>query len=81
MVQVARTADIDPRELSFKHTLQLWTEWVGQGLCASKDSPSLFSRMIAQYKVGQRLGRIEPRMRKVPPKSYPWLKEPRVPAR
>lgn len=28
MAQAASNAGIDPRELSFKHTVQLWTEWV-----------------------------------------------------
>jgi|GEM_PF-1845930 len=26
----------DPRELSFKHTVQLWTEWTSRGLSATK---------------------------------------------
>ena len=28
MAQAACNAGIDPRELRFKHTVQLWTEWV-----------------------------------------------------
>jgi hypothetical protein len=80
MTQAARTADVDPRELSFKHTLQLWTDWAGWGLCATKDSEPLLA-LIAQCKVGHRPGRIEPRMRKRRPKPYPWLKVPRAQAR
>ena len=80
MAQAASNAGIDPRELSFKHTVQLWTEWVSRGLSATKDGGRLFA-LIAQYKVGNRPGRIEPRMRKRRPKPYPWLKVPRAHAR
>ena len=34
MAQAASHAGVDPRELSFKHTVQLWTEWVARGLSA-----------------------------------------------
>ena len=80
MAQAACKAGIDPRELSFKHTVQLWTEWVSRGLSAAKDGGRLFT-LIAQCKVGNRPGRIEPRMRKRRPKPYPWLKIPRAQAR
>ena len=80
MAQAACNAGIDPRELSFKHTVQLWTEWVSRGLSAAKDGGRLFT-LIAQCKVGNRPGRIEPRMRKRRPKPYPWLKIPRAQAR
>ena len=80
MAQAACNADIDPRELSFKHTVQLWTEWVSRGLSASKNCGLLFT-LIAQCRVGNRSGRIEPRMRKRRPKPYPWLKVPRAHAR
>ena len=80
MAQAACNADVDPRELSFKHTVQLWTEWVSRGLSVTKDGGLLFT-LIAQYRVGNRPGRIEPRMRKRRPKPYPWLKVPRAHAR
>jgi hypothetical protein len=80
MAQAACNAGMDPRELSFKHTVQLWTEWVSRGLSATKDGGQLFT-LIAQCKVGNRAGRIEPRMRKRRPKPYPWLKVPRAIAR
>ena len=80
MAQAACNAGVDPRGLSFKHTVQLWTEWVSRGLSATKDCQRLFT-LIAQCKVGQRRGRIEPRMRKRRPKPYPWLKVPRARAR
>jgi IS4 transposase len=37
MAQAASNAGMDPRGLSFKHTVQLWTEWVSRGLSATKD--------------------------------------------
>lgn len=80
MAQAACSAGVDPRELSFKHTVQLWTEWVSRGLSATKDGGRLFI-LIAQCRVGNRSGRIEPRMRKRRPKPYPWLKVPRAHAR
>jgi hypothetical protein len=80
IAQAACNAGIDPRELSFKHTVQLWTEWVSRGLSATEDDGRLFT-LIAQCRVGNRAGRIEPRMRKRRPKPYPWLKVPRDLAR
>ncbi len=80
MAQAANNAGVDPRELSFKHTVQLWTEWVARGLSATKDCGRLFT-LIAQCRVGNRPKRIEPRMRKRRPKPYPWLKVPRAQAR
>jgi hypothetical protein len=80
MAQAACNADLDPRSLSFKHTVQLWTEWTARGLCSVDDRQRMFTS-IAQCKVGHRPGRIEPRMRKRRPKPYPWLKVPRAQAR
>jgi hypothetical protein len=80
MAQAAGTAGVDPRGLSFKHTVQLWTEWVSRGLTATIDTGCLFA-LIAQSQVRHRPGRIEPRMRKRRPKPYPWLKIPRAKAR
>ena len=80
IAQAARNANVDPRNLSFKHTVQLWTEWTARGLSSTNDRQRLFDS-IAQCKVGHRPGRIEPRMRKRRPKPYPWLKVPRVKAR
>ena len=80
MAQAACNAELDPRNVSFKHTVQLWTEWVARGLCSVNDRQRLFTS-ITQCKVGHRPGRIEPRMRKRRPRPYPWLKVPRAQAR
>ena len=78
MAQAACNANVDPRSLSFKHTVQLWTEWVARGLSAAQDGERLFT-LIVQSKVGNRAGRVEPGMRR--PKPYPWLKVARAHAR
>jgi len=81
MAQAARNTGVHPRELSFKHTVQMWTEWTSQNLQAHPAHKAEFFRLIAQLTVGNRPGRIEPRARKRRPKSYPWLKVPRAEAR
>jgi len=80
MAQAARTAGVHPRELSFKHTVQMWTEWTSKTLRVEPAHRAEFFRLIAQLTVGNRPGRIEPRARKRRPKSYPWLKVPRAEA-
>lgn len=82
MAQAALEAGVQPRQISFKHTVQLWTEWTSQRLhpdTALRDT-GLF-RLIAQMTVADRPGRREPRARKRRPKPYPWLKVPRAQAR
>jgi Transposase DDE domain len=82
MAQAASASDVDPRELSFKHTVQLWTEWTARGLSNSaiRTGADLW-KLIARIRVGNRPERVEPRMRKRRPKSYPWLKITRAQAR
>ena len=82
MTQAALDAGVHPRELSFKHTVQMWMEWTSQRFPnnLALHNSTLF-RLIAQLKVGNRPGRIEPRARKRRPKPYPWLKVPRAEAR
>jgi hypothetical protein len=75
MAQAAHTAGVYPRELSFKHTVQMWSTW------PSNAEPAELFRLIAQRPTGNRSGRSEPRVRKRRPKSFPWLKVPRSVAR
>lgn len=82
MAQAAHQSAFHPRQLSFKHTAQIWPEWIARGLaCESREHDQVLFRAIAQLGVGKRLGRIEPRARKRRPKSYQWLKVPRQRAR
>ena len=77
MAQAACNAGADPRDLSFKHAVQLWAEWGSRGISATKDRLLLLT-LLAQCKVGKRPGRTVPRMRKRRHKPYPWLKVPRA---
>lgn len=81
MAQAANYAGVEPRSLSFKHTVQLWTQWSALGLSVPGQEEERLLALIAHCKVGHRPGRIEPRMRKRRPKPYPWLKVPRDEAR
>ncbi len=82
MAQAALLADILPRQISFKHTLQLWIAWrqSAVGLYDDDELACLFI-LIAQQQVGHRPGRIEPRAVKRRPKPFPLLTKPRQIAR
>lgn len=81
MAQAAQLSNVLPRELSFKHTLQLWLAWrqINHGN-NHKVVMHLFV-LIAQQHVGNRQGRIEPRAVKRRPKPYPLLTKIRKIAR
>jgi len=82
MVQAAIHTQQLPRELSFKHSLQLWLAWGRQGVATNHGTiPSVLLVLIAQKRVGKRPGRIEPRALKRRPKPYPLLNQPRQLAR
>jgi hypothetical protein len=82
MAQAAHCAGMHPREVSFKHTVQMWTEWISRSLVGhSLGTQADLLRLIAQLHVGNRPGRLEPRARKRRPKSYQWLKVSRIKAR
>jgi hypothetical protein len=82
MAQSALMADVLPRSLSFKHTLQLWLAWSGtQNQPEDQDDISQLLTLVAEQSVGNRPGRIEPRAVKRRPKPYPMLTESRPLAR
>jgi len=82
MAQAALLADRLPRELSFKHTLQLWVVWSQHGISGNHDDKlSILFALVAQQQVGKRPGRIEPRAVKRRSKPYPLLTKPRQIAR
>ena len=81
MAQSALFADINPRSISFKHCLQIWLIYMQQALILNdKETDSIF-QLMAQQRVGNRPGRIEPRAVKRRPKAYPLLMKPRDEAR
>jgi hypothetical protein len=76
MGQAACDANVDPRSLSFKHTVQLRTEWTARGLCSVDDCQRLFVS-IAQCKVGHWAWTYRATKTKTTPQTKPWLKVPR----
>lgn len=82
MAQAAQLAQCLPRQLSFKHTVQLWIAWDHHRPDpANNDTLRTLFVLIAQQRVGDRPGRIEPRAVKRRPKPYPLLTIPRQRAR
>jgi hypothetical protein len=81
MAQSALLADINPRSISFKHCLQIWLIYMQQSLALSDMKNGLIFQLMAQQRVGNRPGRIEPRAVKRRPKAYPLLMKPRDEAR
>lgn len=84
MTQAAAGHATAPRALSFKHTVQLWSEFTSRAVLSAADPTGALEtlfRLIAQLPVGHRPHRSEPRARKRRPKSFPWLKVPRPVAR
>lgn len=82
MAEAAVQAGALPRQLSFKHTVQVWVAWSQRQFLsdAPEDTPALF-RLIAQVRVGNRPGRLEPRLIKTRPKPFPRLQTTRRRAR
>jgi hypothetical protein len=82
MAQAALLADQIPRQLSFKHAMQIWNAWQQRG-GATYDAVTIDGLLapIAQPRVGLRPGRIEPRALKRRPKQFPLLTKPRPIAR
>ena len=74
-------ANIQPRTISFKHSLQLWLVWVQQAAEYDEGKLLVLFSLIAQQRVGNRPGRIEPRALKRRLKPYPLLTKPRQLAR
>ena len=83
MAQAAVLTCILPRQISFKHTLQLWLAWSQQVIFLEHNTDiTVLFMLIAQQQVGKRAGRIEPRaLKRRPPKAYPKLMVSRAQAR
>jgi hypothetical protein len=81
MAQAASLVHLLPRQLSFKHTVQLWTAWTRHRPHIGDDMLSDLLVLIAQQRVGDRPHRVEPRALKGRPSKYPLLTKPRHAAR
>lgn len=82
MAQAALLADLLPRQLSFKHTVQIWVAWQQHG-GGTYDGTAIVRMLIliAELEVGNRPGRMEPRALKRRQKQYPLLRQLRQDAR
>jgi hypothetical protein len=82
MATAAERAGLMPRQLSFKHTVQVWVAWSQRQFLstAPEDTAALF-RLIAHVRVGNRPGRMEPRLIKTRPKPFGRLQTTRRRAR
>jgi hypothetical protein len=81
MLQAACTVNLMPRQISFKHALQLCMSWRYYWVQSDPDGIQELLRLIAQQRVGQRPGPIEPRAIKRRPKPFPLLMKSRRQAR
>ena len=81
MAQSAILAGVLPRNLSFKHCLQLWLAWRQQYQLASDIAYRQLFQLMSEQRVGNRPGRTEPRAVKRRPKPHPLLTRPRHEAR
>lgn len=82
MTQAALLADQIPRQLSFKHSVQIWLAWQQHG-GETHDAIAIegLLLLIAELRVGLRPGRAEPRAKKRRPKAFPLLTKIRQLAR
>jgi hypothetical protein len=82
MAQAALLADQVPRQLSFKHAVQIWLSWQQRG-AATHDGVAIHALLvlIAELRVGLRPGRIEPRAVKRRHNQFPLMTKPRQQAR
>ena len=81
MAQSALLADLLPRQLSFKHSMQLWLAWSQYGAMGVWVNEQELFVLMAQKQIGKRPGRIEPRAVKRRPKPFSLLMKPRAEAR
>ena len=81
MAQAAFMANVIPREISYKHCLQLWLLCCQKADALNDEQLYKLCHLMAQQRVGNRSGRIEPRAVKRRPKAYPLLTVPRPQAR
>lgn len=82
MLQSALLTDILPRQISFKHTLQLWLCWHQNVPQSTELYPEALLMLIATTnRVCNRRGRVEPRAVKRRAKPYPLLRQKRELAR
>ena len=73
MIESALLCDVIPRQLSFKHTIQLWLTFHQQTGTANIELIKELLLLVGQLRVGNRTRRVEPRVIKRRPKAYPMM--------
>lgn len=81
MARSAQMTGLRPTDLSFKHCLQLWLNYLQQTATMNKVALEALFALMAQQRVAKRPGRMEPRAVKRRPKGYPMLLKPRAVSR
>jgi len=82
MAAAAEQSGVLPRQLSFKHTVQVWVAWSQrQFLSTVPEDTAALLRLIACIRVANRPGRMEPRLIKTRPKPFGRLQTTRRRAR
>jgi hypothetical protein len=72
MMGSALINEILPRAISFKHCIQLWLAWCQQGTLTDIEQNTAIFTLMAQRKVGDRPGRMEPRaIKRRPTRHHP----------
>jgi hypothetical protein len=80
MAQAAATVGVDPRDISFKGTLQTLVAFAAAGWSCPQRRNQLYAavlRAVATHRVNDRPDRVEPRAVKRRPKKQVYLNEPR----
>jgi hypothetical protein len=77
MAQSALEKGIKPRNISYKHTVQIWLNTVGSNILGQPEKVAVIIKLIGEITVGNRPNRSEPRAVKRRPKSHPRLQRPR----
>ena len=77
MIESALLCDIIPRQLSFKHTMQLWLAYHQQTGAVNIELTKELLFLVGQLRVGNRTRRVEPRVIKRRPKAYSMMVKPR----
>lgn len=78
MAEAAALSGILPRQLSFKHSLQLWRTWRCQSNNLNdQESLRVLLLLIIENTVGRRPGRVEPRAVKRWRNPFPLMTKPR----
>jgi len=80
MAQAAATVGVDPRDISFKGTLQTLVAFAAAGWSCPERKKQLYAavlKAVAAHRVNDRPDRVEPRAVKRRPKKQVYLNEPR----